>query len=386
MISQQNPVYTTSIAEKLDVFLLVTSNYGCVDSARNYPEIFPIPEASFTEEIGCQEKETSFEDQSTVSKGLVDQWVWSFGDGGTSSVADPIHTYMLPGNYDVQLIITSNKNCVHETTKQIFVPDIPRVDFEVIPETGCTPLRAQAVNLSTIGSGSLQYTWWLDDKLVSNEVSPVIRVINDTLAPKPYTLRAQARSDYGCTASKTKDDVVWVFPAPKARFNFDRASIDIFEDDIAFENLSEHSIAWQWSFGDGGSSQDFAPVYLFDQSGTYEVELVAFNEYQCTDTVKHLVEVDPKTTIYIPSAFSPNGDGDNDVWDISGITQGGDFKVRVFDRWGHLMFESSDFDFQWDGKISDGKLAPAGVYVYDIGLELPDGDVATANGQFTLLR
>jgi len=382
----QNPVYTTSYFEKLNVFLLVTSNNGCVDSVRNYPEIFPIPEPAFTEYMGCAERVSSFIDESSIAVGLVDQWMWDFGDGNSADSINPNHIYALSGDYDVRLTITSNKGCVNETEHTVHVHETPVIDFKIVPDEGCSPHSPRAVNLSTIAIGTLSYEWRVNGKYLSDEQAPSFFLVNDTLEPVSFDIAMTATSDKGCQASKKKNEAVWVLPSPKAKFQFVEKDVDLFEPVIHFNNQSEHSIRWHWNFNDGASSVDFAPAHEYTNSGLYRVRLISWNTFGCSDTVINSIDIEPITTLYIPSAFTPNGDGDNDVFNLQGFNEGNRFEIRIWDRWGHLIMQSDDMNFSWDGRLSDNKLAPVGVYAYDILYQESNEEYREIHGQFSLLR
>ncbi len=386
MLNAQHPLYTTSIHENLNVFLIVKSNYGCIDSARNFPEIYPIPEPAFEFIIGCEDRESSFKDLSTISVGLVDDWLWDFGDGNQSDLADPIHSYDLAGNYEVKLSISSNKGCKSAKTRSLYVPETPRVNFNLMPSTGCSPLITQGVNLSELNTGSMNYRWSVNGSFYSSEKNPKIYLENDTLAPISFEIGLKVTTDAGCENQKNKQEAVWVYPTPKAKFISDRQSINLFEPVILFENRSEHSVRWLWNFDDGRTSTNFSPAHEFANAGKYQVVLTSWNEYNCSDTTMDIINLDPITTLYIPNAFTPNGDGNNDVWSVQGFNENQGFKINIWDRWGQQIFFAESMNFSWDGKTSDNKLAPNGVYVYDILYQTSEGDVKEVHGEFTLVR
>lgn len=384
--NSQHITYTTTSDKILNVFLLVTSDQGCVDSARSFPEIYPMPESKWLAEVACNDRVTAFTDMSEISRGVVDQWHWDFGDGHVADSANPTHVYTQAGPYDVVLKVTSNRGCEHLYEKQVQVPETPRVDFEMTPPQGCAPLAGTAVNLTQLSIGELSYQWYVNDQLRSTEREPTLIVDNDTLVPKPVKVTLKATTDAGCKAQKVKEEAMWVLPSPRARFLIDDPSPHMFEPVIPFTNLSEHSVRWLWDFDDGKTSEEFSPAHEFENSGDYEVSLVAYNEYLCADTAWKFMHIEPMTTLYIPRAFTPNGDGDNDLFKIGGFNEGKSFNIRIWDRWGHLMFESNDMNFTWDGRTSDNKLAPIGVYVYEITMMTSSDAYKQVKGEFSIIR
>jgi len=384
--TKQNPTYKTKISEVVSAKLTVTTNYGCMDNVRQYPEIFPLPTADFDVDIGCQMGETKFKDFSTVDDGIIESWVWDFGDGQTGTSENPRHVYSLEGTKKVKLTIASTYGCSNHAEQIIEIPPKPMAAFQIIDEVACTPLQTYAANQSEISSGTLSYEWYLDGQVVSQQKNPELRAYNDTLEPVTYAVRLVARSDFGCASEVIQNNALTVLPKPNAKFRILNLDIDMFNPAVAFENNTINGTRWQWTFGDGVSSTDFAPLYTYQNSGTYEVRLTAWNAYECDNSTKELVEVKPITTLYIPSAFTPNGDGDNDVFQFSGFNEGKKFGIKIWDRWGNLLIESDDFNMTWDGSMIDGRLAPAGVYVYHILWQRSSGEYQEIHGQLTLIR
>ncbi len=384
--TKQNPTYKTKISEVVSAKLTVTTNYGCMDNVRQYPEIFPLPTADFDVDIGCQMGETKFKDFSTIDHGIIESWVWDFGDGQTGTSENPRHVYSLEGTKKVKLTIASTYGCSNHAEQIIEIPPKPMAAFQIIDEVACTPLQTYAANQSEISSGTLSYVWYLDGQVVSQQKNPELRAYNDTLEPVTYAVRLVARSDFGCASEVIQNNALTVLPKPNAKFRILNPDIDMFNPAVAFENNTINGTRWQWTFGDGVSSTDFAPLYTYQNSGTYEVRLTAWNAYECDNSTKELVEVKPITTLYIPSAFTPNGDGDNDVFQFSGFNEGKKFGIKIWDRWGNLLIESDDFNMTWDGSMIDGRLAPAGVYVYHILWQRSSGEYQEIHGQLTLIR
>ena len=98
------------------------------------------------------------------------------------------------------------------------------------------------------------------------------------------------------------------------------------------------------------------------------------------------IDIEPITTLYIPTAFTPNGDGDNDLFNLQGFNEGNHFEIRIWDRWGHLIMQADDMNFTWDGRLSEKILAPVGVYAYDILYQESNEEYREIHGQFSLLR
>ena len=107
----------------------------------------------------------------------------------------------------------------------------------------------------------------------------------------------------------------------------------------------------------------------------------------CTAVDSILITVIPFYNIYVPNAFTPNGDGNNDYFSVYGEKEDWkEFSIKVFDRWGEKVFESGDENFQWDGKYK-GRLMDPQVFVWEIHLTyLNNHTDKLYKGSVTLIR
>jgi len=122
-----------------------------------------------------------------------------------------------------------------------------------------------------------------------------------------------------------------------------------------------------------------------DTWGEFPVLLYVENADGCSDSITQMITIKPDYTLYIPNAFSPNGDGKNDYFHISGLNIPiEDFSFRVYDRWGALMFSSTVPSFEWDGFV-DGKVVPDAIYTYRLIFNDPTGNVHVRDGNITVI-
>lgn len=140
-----------------------------------------------------------------------------------------------------------------------------------------------------------------------------------------------------------------------------------------------------WDFGDGSVSEELSPEHTFDKPGTYTVKLTAKNSAgTITDKIK--IEVNPISSLAnIPNIFTPNGDGDNDIFsfETKNISK---IKVEIYDKGGNYIAGWSALGGTWDGKLKSGNNAPEGVYLYEIQATGSDGTPHNKKGTVTLNR
>ena len=156
-------------------------------------------------------------------------------------------------------------------------------------------------------------------------------------------------SDIGCVFDTNLKDYVEVFPFAIADFN---VSPPIGKENVQslFSSASANATIWSWDFGDGDISSAENPIKTYSSTGIYTVKLVISNGGGCRDsTIKEYIVI-KSPTFFAPNSFTPNDDGVNDEWKITGLELATNFQLKIFNRWGKLIFSTSDINESWDGK------------------------------------
>lgn len=192
----------------------------------------------------------------------------------------------------------------------------------------------------------------------------------------------------GCTSTRGDGELTVSIP-PVASFvsNPDAGiPMNLPNTEVTFTNLSNGAVAYSWDFGDGNTSNQTDPVYTYTEEGLYTVTLTAENADGCTD--EFLLEpyvVENIQGLYIPNAFSPNGDGLNENFEISYMGYEG-YQITIFDRWGKEVFDNGGNPQNlWNGRFG-GKQLPEGVYVYRIIPIGYDGEKPARSGSVMIIR
>lgn len=156
---------------------------------------------------------------------------------------------------------------------------------------------------------------------------------------------------------------------------------------VDFLNGSVNANVYQWTFGNGNSSNSFNDSTVYMNQGTYTVTLIATNSTTgCSDTVTALIEVFEHSILTVPNVFTPNGDGHNDTFKpvlAEGLIS---YKMQIFDRWGLKMFEGTNDNIGWEGKAKNGSAAPDGTYYYIISAKGVDSKEYEFTGYLQLIR
>jgi gliding motility-associated-like protein len=174
-----------------------------------------------------------------------------------------------------------------------------------------------------------------------------------------------------------------------ADFIFGPQPTNVLTPEISFTNTSIGANEYLWNFAGLGTSDEVNPSFSFPQEngGLYNVCLAVTSEHGCMDTVCHLVEILDEFLLYVPNAFTPNGDGTNDIF--LPVIQGEEpdsYVLLVFNRWGEVIFQSNNKNIGWDG-THNGQKAKEDVYVWKIqAKKLLNEEVKEKVGHVTLLR
>lgn len=197
----------------------------------------------------------------------------------------------------------------------------------------------------------------------------------------------------GCVVfDQIRTDFPEEYESRKIGFEFLKSSIEygdeIFvNDSIAFSSFIAHDyLSWEWDFGDGYQSKDLNPVHSYGKAGSYDVRLTAYDIYGCSVTETNTVQVSSHLSIAVmPNAFSPNGDGLNDILKpvMKRIKH---FQMDIFNQWGEHIFSESGLEINgWDG-MHKGRFLPSGNYIYKISYHSIEGDMVHQTGAVTLIR
>jgi gliding motility-associated-like protein len=367
-------------------------------------------------------------------------FTWNFGHSAsgasnTSNLANPIHVYNSAGNYSINLVAQNYCGSMSYTS-----PITVQVGPQVQVPNDTTICKGQSVNL--IASGGTNYVWTgaISSNVSSVLVTPLVPStyivkasngtcfgIPDTIVVNPIdkpivlvsgidtvcnseliTLTATGASTYFWNgASGTSIDTIQVAPNVNSTYSVVGAigaclsdtsffkvtvsnlsiadysySLDTCSGEIIFLNKSSLANSYKWIFGDGFESSLMHPIHSYSESGTYQTSLITNPGKSCSDTLIDEIkyEQNPEGYLFIPNAFTPDGDGLNDVFTIKSFHKCKLLKLEIYDRWGVLIYQTQGYQISWNGK-SNGFLVPLGVYIYVVNFNDTE-----KRGSITLFR
>jgi len=168
------------------------------------------------------------------------------------------------------------------------------------------------------------------------------------------------------------NNMITVYSFPVAAFTFGPQPTTIADPMITFTDKSTDAYgigSWLWNFNDPTNdvpSNLQNPTHSYGDTGTFCATLTVTNVHGCKDSVTECLVIGPQFTLYIPDAFSPNGDGHNETFTAKG-TFIISFKMYIFDRWGMMLYETDDMNKGWNGTVNGGtRVCQEDTYVYMI--------------------
>ncbi len=306
-------------------------------------------------------------------------FTWDFGDGSTfTGVTPPNKSYGKAGTYTIRLIMTDPAACntPDTATRTItFKDDSVKAKFEV-PDLICYQDSFRVTNRSV---NVLTYLWSFGDGKTSILASPAHKY--DTIGK--YKVRLIVTNPATCNKIDSQSTEISLKPSPTAAFTY-TPLVPVTNEPHKFTNQSQGAISYSWTFGDGSGSAETHPEHTYKRTGDYTVCLVAMNKEGCTDTVCKTVTADVKPLADIPTAFSPNGDGNNEILYVRGYGIE-TVNLRIFNRWGEKVFETNQEEKGWDGTFK-GKPQEMEAYGFVLNVTFVDGTTFYKKGNVTLLR
>ncbi len=329
---------------------------------------------------------------------------WTFGSDSDpnsySGLTPPAIKYVRPGPKNVTLTVINRTNpfCKIIFEKQINVNLLPLVaTFKATPAESCYPAKI-VVTESNITGDVIEWRVFDGNGRTAATSSAALPTFNIPSEGK-YTITLKTSSSLTGQVAVAQNQTVTVYAKPFASFDARPDVVYVPDTELTTFNFSTGANQYSWDFGDGGKSTDEEPKYIYKIEGIYDITLIAMydhgNKIVCSDTLKHQVVAKQGGVTKVPNAFTPNpagpsggvaGSGSfNDVF-LPIVKGAEEYNLQIFDRWGNIIFESNSTQIGWDGYNVDGKLLPAGVYVYKLTIRLSDGQRSTQIGDVTMIR
>jgi len=282
------------------------------DTRTSLITVFANPMADFTANSvsGCLPLTVNFSDVSTLGDAPIATWEWDFGDGvvqGPGSFSTTFHTYVIPGIYDVTLVVVDQNGCestmIIDSLVSVSIP--PTVSFGGTPRLGCDFPHDVSFTSNVNPPGVYTYLWDFGDGGASTQANPTYTYTMDGNFPVNLTVTDTS----GCAVSTNLNNYVQIQDIPMADFSVVNSTVCLGEP-INFVNTSSGASFYLWDFGDGLISTNANPSHTYGVSGTYDVTLIATASASfggCQDTIVQTVTVNINTNPLADFTATPMG-------------------------------------------------------------------------------
>lgn len=343
------------------------------------------PKFGFSQSLFCDSGTVQFTD-STISNELVTNYFWNFGDGSFSNNQSPTHTYRNPGIYSVKLVVNTQSGCRDSSTLTNIIKVVARPNITITGDsTGCPGVRLQLTGAELVADTSaLAWAWAFGNGGSSRLQTPPPQLYS---ASGNYVAQLVAVNSSGCRDTALKNIQIFNLPA-----------ITLPPSIIVPTGSSQ---ALPATYGPGVTSYAWTPNTWLDCTNcsnpvttprsniTYLVRATDQNGCSDTASVRIILTCNDKN-VFIPNTFSPNGDGVNDVFYPRGKGLFSIKSIRVFNRWGELVFQKldagvNDPSMGWNGNLN-GRPAEADVYTWLIEIICDNAQILKYQGNISLIR
>ncbi len=354
--------------------LTITDKYGCLADTQFVISSTPSPIASISGTDSICIGDNTILSTSVVNQVLPLNYQWTPSLPSLSSVTvAPTATQLF------ELVVTDGNNCADTAIFTVNVEELPIITFTQTDTAKCGNLEL-AFSASVVPANSTLF-WDFGDNETSDLFSP-FHIYTD---PGIYNVTIEATSYLGCTSTLVFDSIVTVHPIPLIQFDVTPGIL--FDDNtlVTLNNLSIGAINYLWDFGDGaGTSILENPIYNYPDSGRYTIKLRGESEFGCVDSTSDVLLHVINTYAFVPTCFTPNNDGKNDFLHFYTVNAF-DFAFVLFDRWGKVIYSSTNENDVWDGKV-DGVDVQEGTYMYKLNYTSLRHLRKEALGRVTIIR
>jgi PKD repeat protein len=363
---------------KLKISTLV-ANKVVSDSITSTILIHPGPIARFDSIDLCYHLPAVFKNTSSANGTQISSYSWDFGVpvivSDTSSLKNPSYTYTVAGSYNVDLVVKNTIGCSDTVTHMIIVHALPTANFDM--SASCAESPALFTDRSDSAMAPLiSWHWIFADTLGTIGIDSIQNPEFTFAKAGIYNILLIVADTNGCLDSIPQTLTTNPIPTPVFTYLENYKNI---QGQLLMQNESTGATQYQWDFGNGEMQAAENPTVIYKDDGTYTIELIAWNDFNCSDTIR----VDYKLLfkgLYIPNAFAPTSpSGTVQFFQPIGINLLS-FQIQVFDTWGNLLWHSDKIDElgrpaeAWDGTVN-GKLLPQDVYVWKAQAVFKDGTI-----------
>lgn len=371
--------FETASAGMINIKLINRDVNGCEAEDSFSAKVYALPRPDFDVTNPCEDHVVLLTEQSIAGSGSITSSVLKEVNGRTwnSPFPDTLR-FNNTGPHQLVLQVVNSFGCKDSISKQIST--YPKPKLGILADTFCEKTEAQLnATADYYRNNNHRFDWMLGDgQTFENQKS--IRLSFNNYG----SMLIQLSLIYPDGCSYKYDSTIQVHPLPIAGFRINPERVNIVNPAIQLWDESTGASNWLYFMGDGGVSNDASFIYEYADSGTYLILQQVRSEFGCFDTAQRTLMVDFYNTRYMPDAFSPNDDGLNDRF--APVGRGiHSYRMRIYNRWGELIFDTENGQASWDGTYKGAKVPP-GLYAYQVTLFDHKLRETHISGSLTLIR
>ena len=373
------------------------------DTASSQVAVKPAATASYKWQDVCVGNKTLFDNQTQDNNTVIKSYAWNFGDPttltDTTSAKNAEYKYDLNGEYEVKLVVTNTLGCTDTIINKVNIFKGPAANF--IWNNNCASRPVNFTDQSQATSSAIvNWNWQFSSNGEVLDKSTQQNCTYNFVHAGTYDADMKVIDKNGCATTINKQ--VIISPNPVAAFTIVE-NYDNVQGQVMLSNGSIDGTNNYWSFGNGETSYGSNPVVTFTDEGHYEIQLLTWNDQNCTDTISMSYDLMYKG-LFVPNAFNPgHRNSEVAVFKPKGMNLKS-YQIEIYDSWGNLLWKSDKLDDGgsplegWDGTFQ-GALLQQDVYVWKIVAQYKDDQIwdglnigdnknmpLTKSGTVTLLR
>ena len=366
--------------------MVLNPGSNCSDTA--YFKITLVPDLTADYKVSydtCKSGPVTFKNLSSSTYSQISYYDWNLGDGIVSSKKDNQIAYSKAGKYPISLSIQDNYGCKQKKDLELSWFPAPEVAvFDPNVREGCVPVTVKFRNTSFPTDSTYKIIWKFSDGSIDSGLLVLHRF--DSLGS--FDLKMEITSPFGCYTEGNFQDVVTVFPPPTAKLYQDSFRLNINNPIVNLIDSTNNTIGRTWIIDNKDFLFDKEINYNLLTEGWHDIRMIASDRFLCTDTVDTRVFVYKDFTLFMPNAFSPNGDGSNEQFGPVGLIHSlQNYELKIYDRYGGEIFQSTNWEIGWNGKFQNsGADVIPGMYIYKLTYTLDNGKIYTETKALNLIR
>ena len=331
-----------------NTYIVATTLGNCTALDTVTVTVKPLPQIVWNAPDGqcLQGNEFAFSMSGNYSSTAQIQWDFGqFTNTPTSTLENPSGINFTTTGVHIITLSISDWGCSSPVyTDSIEIFEMPVANFSGTNLEGCPPLKPNFVNLSS-DIGNPSFLWNFGDGNILDGFAPDYSYNTSG----DFSVTLEVTTENGCRSEYTVHSMINAYPEPIAGFIVNPYILSTEHPLANIIDRSVGAISWEYQLGDGTISYLRNLDHNYFIAGEYDLQQRVSNQFGCVDTAIYHLKVEPIMTFFIPNAFTPEGNGTNEIFKCYGLNIV-DFRMEIYDRWGELLFQSNDIDIGWNGK------------------------------------